>query len=606
MYGSFDRHGREGEEVHLDLTEPETQDSDQGVLSPAFGRRQTPPINLANLVLGIASGLSILTIGVLVYAGTENHVRIPFYSPGNGRGSTNGNPDTHRHTQGIPQGRMIPIELPEYTSVEPPKVSYPTDGEFVTAVNDKLGVHGRHAKSGKKIIADWSATRIFLEFSGSTNVWADLRSANLTKYYSQKEEFWCPHYAKLYQRLNATNSAYCPYWFDVWDAYVDGKHTGTIRVDVSNEEIKKDPAKAIRAIASGLSKDQKHTLMLFKRTGPKKGGTIFGGFILAKGAKIHQANNPYRPNRRIEILGASEENGECALGVKSDFYSSLLESSVVSYGALLGEHFQADYHLTAMGSEGIVLASKPDSAPYLKYYKRTLYADAESSWNFTSFEADLVLVANGITDWGNVNNQTKFLPTFAEKFADLLEFVREQYPHAWIVMVPWKENQINGMKAGMEVYHARSKQSILNAASVPQNTDDRILLQVLKQENWPQIYRGCANHPGPLGHLNYALQIAPTIKDLLGWEVEYPDTPSFLHHPISSLRGKSNLNKNSAGEPLEDEQNDSTRSSLLNKLPLVVVLLTAFCGCCCLHGVCFIPHFFLALWHQILFILGLH
>mmetsp|Transcript_26834 Transcript_26834/g.47492 ORF Transcript_26834/g.47492 Transcript_26834/m.47492 type:complete len:322 (+) Transcript_26834:242-1207(+) len=310
-----------------------------------------------------------------------------------------------------------------------------------------------------------------MEFSGSGAIWANLSAANLSSAYSRKEGYWCPLYQEKYIKLHAANQpALCPFWFDVWDVYIDKQHAATLRIDTLNADVEKQPLLAIRAAGVGLNKTKIHQIMLFKRTGPKKGGTSFGGFILENQARVHRFESEYLPDRKIEILGASEENGECALGSRKDFYSSLLESSRVAYGSVLGDYFQADYHFVALGSADLVGGeplAKPDSGPFLKYYKRALYGVSGDDWDFNSYIPNIVLIANGITDWQNGVGNNTLMPKFANNLAQLLTTLRKQYPETWILFVPWQAQQIRGVTAGVDLYQRQGA-----------NNDTKVVIQV--------------------------------------------------------------------------------------------------------------------------------
>uniref|UniRef100_A0A7S4DNI3 SGNH hydrolase-type esterase domain-containing protein n=2 Tax=Lotharella globosa TaxID=91324 RepID=A0A7S4DNI3_9EUKA len=465
-----------------------------------YGKGQQAPVSCTTLLLGTTTLVGLLVVVILMY--TDDG------SEGN---DTKNTPTSNRPAY---------IELPTpsmYEDVASPSTqavfekSPVSDFVDISPTHPNVQIHARSltSPSGRSVTMDWSAARVFLEFEGSDVVLAHLQPANLSAY-SKNESFWCPHYKTLYERLHAANQpANCPVWFDVWEAYVDGNHTATLFLNTTQTTY---------ALAVGLDPSEKHFVTLFKRTGPKKGGTVFRGFGLRKGASVNKMLPRYLPSRRLEVLGASEENGECALGTPKDFYSSTLESSVVSYGALLGEYFGADYRHSALGSAGLVLAAadKPDSAPYLDFYQRTLYSLPHHPWNFKNFEADVVLIANGITDWGNTQSPDKFMPIFANALAELLHFVRSKYPNAWIILVPWKSIQIRGLTEGVLSYRNKAP------------NDTKIVMQVLDQSEWPLKYRGCANHPGPLGHLDYANQLVPVIAQLTGWEPLASKAPSFI------------------------------------------------------------------------------
>mmetsp|Transcript_26957 Transcript_26957/g.43574 ORF Transcript_26957/g.43574 Transcript_26957/m.43574 type:complete len:549 (+) Transcript_26957:145-1791(+) len=546
MYGSFSREGGgrgPAEGAYYDTVDEMVWESDSNPASASgniglerrqngrFGnddsseaqrwRRRSDtdnlPIDLTGLVLCASAVITVMVVTAFVFDTT-------------GRGGSLSAPAqnrTHHGQEHIPK-HPPSIHLPsDFLDAAAPRLPPPNKrGVFVRPSHPEVQLNGRHLLNGSELVADWSGTRIYLEFSESEHVWVDMLPANLSRSYSQNERYWCPHYAELFKRMNPPNSpSQCPYWYDVWEAYVDGDHTATIYLNYTQSEIRNKAKLSIRGIATGLERKLRHRLMLYKRTGPKKGGTVVRGIILDTGAKIHrQSTHNYIPGRRIEVLGASEEDGECALGKPSDFYATNLESSLVSYGTILGNYFGADVNYVCMGSEGIVLAGKPESAPYIDYYRRTLYGvrDVALDWNSSRFKADVVLVANGITDWGNVKDYKSLLPRFAQAFAELLATIRSQYPLAWIVLVPWKEQQIEGMHAGLDLYQNR-----LRSQADDTDADDRVILQVLDQSKWPQSYRGCENHPGPLGHKDYAKQIAPTIESLLGWQPTLLDSYMF-------------------------------------------------------------------------------
>ena len=96
-----------------------------------------------------------------------------------------------------------------------------------------------------------------------------------------------------------------------------------------------------------------HVAKVIKRTESLFGLAAFKGLVLSSGGTLLKA--PDLPNRRIEIIGDSYL---CGYGVESsDVHCDSLrpyENANKSFGALIAQDLQSEYHIEAYSGKGIV------------------------------------------------------------------------------------------------------------------------------------------------------------------------------------------------------------------------------------------------------------
>jgi hypothetical protein len=213
-----------------------------------------------------------------------------------------------------------------------------------------------------------------------------------------------------------------------FDVIVDGKQITTIRTNtVKNSYI----------LAQDLT-DRNHKLLLAKRCETTEGPVSFFGFIIDKGKRLGQLPNP--PLRKIEFIGDSYTVGyaneylgvECVSG-KADSIICATTNTNKSFGPLVAQAFDAQYHIIAISGKGLVRnyngADPGKELPF--YYDKTLISansghDKISKWNFLSWKADVAIITIGINDFqGEPPYADSSL--FDATYISLLERLRKQY-----------------------------------------------------------------------------------------------------------------------------------------------------------------------------------
>lgn len=184
-----------------------------------------------------------------------------------------------------------------------------------------------------------------------------------------------------------------------------------------------------------------HEVELFKITEWDKGKTFFYGFELNKDEKL-LAPQPL-PKRKIEFYGNSIT---CAYGVDSplgDNPIGYFENNYESYASITARHFNAQYSCIAKSGIGIMLSWFPLIMPEM--YDRTDPTDSNSTWDFSKYTPDVVVINLFQNDSWLVNKPEH--PEFKHRFGttkptedfiiqsyqNFVKTIRSKYPKAQII-----------------------------------------------------------------------------------------------------------------------------------------------------------------------------
>eukprot|EP00663_Eupelagonemidae_sp_cell21sb_P007763 gene7763-3267_t len=152
---------------------------------------------------------------------------------------------------------------------------------------------------------------------------------------------------------------------------------------------------------------------------------------------------PPRPDRRIEVIGASDTAGygvdgpadyptkkprpneeECTLEMVK------YENCDESYGAVLAREFGAELANEGWAGKGLIrnaASSLPQGPPLPGLWDRALGTHKEPAWNFSTWTPQLVTISLGGND---INHQKKPAPTydvFAAAYAAFLSHIFDVY-----------------------------------------------------------------------------------------------------------------------------------------------------------------------------------
>ena len=173
-----------------------------------------------------------------------------------------------------------------------------------------------------------------------------------------------------------------------------------------------------------------HELKLIKRTEADMGMVQFMGFVMEDKGMLHPTSNPL--TRRIEFIGNSITCGYGTEGKdRNEIFKPETENNYKSYAAILSRAFNAEAHFIAHSGVGLVRNygdENPATAKektILGRFGRTLDNGPDTSWDFSRWKPDCVIINLGTNDFSTTPHPDKF--TFLKGYKELLDSVRQKY-----------------------------------------------------------------------------------------------------------------------------------------------------------------------------------
>jgi lysophospholipase L1-like esterase len=214
---------------------------------------------------------------------------------------------------------------------------------------------------------------------------------------------------------------------DRWQVVVDGQPT--IVLDLREGE-------HLYPLAGDLA-GKEHTVQIVKCTESFVGTTQILGFELPHGSRILEQTPPAR---RIEVIGDSISAGygnEAAS--EKEHFSPATENAYRTYGAIAARALNADYSCLAWSGRKMW----PDNT-LPEIYDRALPLDAGSTWDFSKWQPDVVLINLATNDFGKGPPDEK---GWTGAYKEFIARVRKNYPQAHIycaigtMMGDWGEHK---------------------------------------------------------------------------------------------------------------------------------------------------------------------
>lgn len=262
---------------------------------------------------------------------------------------------------------------------------------------------------------------------------------------------------------------------------------------------------SMASLATGLAAGA-HTVELYRRTEANQGETQFLGFDFGGGQLLAP---PPAPTRRIEIVGDSITCGYGDEGTSAScMFSPDTENHYLSYGAIAARNVNAELITVAWSGEGIIYNYGDDANshnnPLPTYYERTLPNRSTSQWDFSTWQADAVVINLGTNDLSTAEDPTQ--AQFEGAYKDFVTKIRSKYPNAWILLT-------NGsMLSGTELTTVRT---YLKDVATAMN-DPKVKTFDIQPQDGADGY-GCDWHPSLATHRKMADQLTSVLKSTLGW-----------------------------------------------------------------------------------------
>jgi len=270
-----------------------------------------------------------------------------------------------------------------------------------------------------------------------------------------------------------------------------------------------------------------HTIAIAKRTEALFGISIFYSFIVelpdeendsgftvsplisVKDSKSDSIKLGYKRvelSRKLEVIGASVTCGYGVDGQAPCSFTPLTENFFHSFGFMLANEFQASYHTVCWSGKGVVRNSgdpnitSPYPMPVL--YQRTIGSLPNSTWNFSSWIPDAVIINLGTNDFSSKPYPPKEI--FVQGYVDFLKSIQSSYSDNLKLKI---FVMCGPMSSGVVCDY------IQEIASKVPNTfyvDTQNILD-------PSTDIGCDGHPNQIGQLKTANITIPIIRNLMNW-----------------------------------------------------------------------------------------
>jgi lysophospholipase L1-like esterase len=264
-------------------------------------------------------------------------------------------------------------------------------------------------------------------------------------------------------------------------------------------------ASGMSSLATGLTAGE-HTVELYRRTEAAEGESAFLGFDFGGGMLLAP---PPPPARRLEFIGDSITCGYGNEGADMNCpYSPQTENHYLTYAALTARALEAELSTVAWSGKGVVCNYGDDASscqnPLPAYYELTLPANGASTWDFSRFVPDAVVINLGTNDFSTDSDPSQ--SEFEAGYRALLELVRQKYPDAYVLCT-------NGpMLTGSDLSAVRSYiANVVDALG-----DPRISSFELATQDGSDGY-GCDWHPSLARHERMATVVTAELRRKLGW-----------------------------------------------------------------------------------------
>lgn len=268
------------------------------------------------------------------------------------------------------------------------------------------------------------------------------------------------------------------------------------------------PSEGVTPIASELAAGE-HLIELYRRTEANQGESQFLGFELGDGMLL---TPPPPPARRLEVIGDSITCGYGNEGPDMNCpFSPDTENHYRTYAAISARELGAELSTVAWSGKGVVCnyGDSPDSCvdPMPDYYDRILPERPMSSWDFSKFQPNAVVINLGTNDFSTEQDPTQ--EQFEDAYVAFLEHIRSKYSDAWIL------STVGPLLTGSDLQTARTY--IANAvARRAALGDTKVKAFELTPTDAADGY-GCDWHPSLKTHEKMAVELTSELKATLGW-----------------------------------------------------------------------------------------
>ncbi len=259
-----------------------------------------------------------------------------------------------------------------------------------------------------------------------------------------------------------------------------------------------------------------HTVEIMKRTEANFGTVRFEGFTFSGGAGLLAPPAPLA--RKIELLGDSTIDG---YGIEGNFSTTCAGGAPPQYDEarksvswLTAAGLGAELHLLGYSGKGLARnegGGAADTFPVI--YTRTLPDVPSSTWTFSSWVPDAVVIALGGADYSGdpPNGDGTFPATFNATYLTLLSDIRTRYgASTYVFLTVWSQYKAyDGVRQAIG--------AAIDAAIAGRPAGEKNYRLDLPEANFATDETGCQLHANEAHHAAMATLVIKGIKDVTKW-----------------------------------------------------------------------------------------
>jgi len=278
---------------------------------------------------------------------------------------------------------------------------------------------------------------------------------------------------------------------NVFEVVIDGKHT-VLTLDAGTKKY---------ALGTGLAAGA-HDLLLYRRTEASFNETTFNGFDLASSAYL-----PVNlPTRRLEVIGDSMSAGYGNEGTLPCVFTAATENHYLTYEAIAARAVNAELYTEAWSGIGMLRNYEGGTTNVMPdRYPRTLPDRATSTWDFTKFIPNAVVINLGTNDFAQGDPGAPFQAAYTKFVTDL----RGHYPAARFFLA------LGSMLSGESYTKAGTYLKAVIAERAAAGDKNLTLLEFGSQDSADGL--GCDYHPSLKTHQKMADKLTAALKADLAW-----------------------------------------------------------------------------------------
>ncbi|HYQ05264.1 MAG TPA: SGNH/GDSL hydrolase family protein [Polyangiaceae bacterium] len=279
---------------------------------------------------------------------------------------------------------------------------------------------------------------------------------------------------------------------NVFEVVLDNKHT-VLTLQAGTKKY---------MLGTGLSSGI-HELLLYRRTEASFNETTLNGFDLPDSAYL-PAN---LAKHRLEVIGDSISAGYGNEGTLPCQFTAATENQYLSYEAIAARAVDAELYTEAWSGIGMLHnyeGSTTDQMPVR--YLRTLPERATSSWDFSKFVPEAVVINLGTNDFSMGDPGADFQTAYVKFVTDL----RGHYPSARFFLA------VGSMLSDDNYNKAAGYLKAVIAARASAGDKNLTLLEFGTQDGNADGF-GCDYHPTLKTHQKMADKLIAALKTDLGW-----------------------------------------------------------------------------------------